>query len=75
MSIESVGVKLDPRKLKNIIRTHLPESVSCVKLSSNVFKNKPPIVTEPVLDLLFERCPNISSITLHDCDITVVSAL
>ncbi len=77
LTSESVGCKLDPRKLKNIIRVHLPESMRCVKLSSNAFSSssKQPAVTEPVLDLLFERCPNITSIALHKCDLTIVSVI
>ena len=74
LSRESTGVRLDARKLKQIVRTHLSESVLSVKLSSNAFSSsKPPIVTEPVLDLLFERCPNIQRISLHKCDLTTVS--
>ncbi|XP_064405836.1 F-box/LRR-repeat protein 12-like isoform X2 [Halichondria panicea] len=72
---ESVGFKLDPRRLKNIIRLNLPKSVSRVKLSSNAFSlsSKQPVVTESVFDLLFERCPNITSIAVHQCDMTVLS--
>ncbi len=70
-----MGFKLDPRKLKNIIRLNLPESVRRVKLSSNAFSlsSKQPAVTESVFDLLFERCPNITSIAVHKCDLTIVS--
>lgn len=72
---ESIGCKLDPNKLKKIIRFHLSEFVRCVKLSSNAnsLSSNKPAVTESVLDLLFERCPNITSIALHKCDMTIVS--
>jgi len=70
---ESVGGKLDARKVWHIIRTYVPKTLTSIKLMSNAFSAKQPVVTEPLLNFLLEKCSDIRSFTLHKCDLTVVS--
>lgn len=72
LSEVSVRAKLDVRKLKKIISTYLPQSLWRVKLSSNA-GSKPAVVTESLLNELFTKCPSITTIVLHKCDLTILS--
>ena len=72
LSEVSVRAKLDVRKLKKIVSTYLPQSLWRVKLSSNTGSKNPPIVTESLLNELFTKCPSVTTIVLHKCDLTIV---
>ena len=70
---DSLRTKLDVRKVKKIVNTYLPQSLWRIKLSSNAESKSPAIVTESLLNELFTKCPSITSIVLHKCDLTIVS--
>lgn len=72
---ESLGTKLDSRKLRKIINQYLPRSLWRIKLASNAHSHssKNPTVTASIINELFTKCPKIRSITLQNCDLTSVS--
>lgn len=72
---ESIGTKLDCRKLRKIITSYLPSTVWRVKLTSNAntHSSKNPIVNASVINDLFTKCPKIKSIILENCDLSSVS--
>ena len=74
---ESIGTKLESRQLKKIINNYLPRTLWRIKLASNAHSHsaRNPTVTASIVNDLFTKCPNVKSVILENCDVSLVSAL
>jgi len=72
MTRESFGRKVDLQKMKKFIRERLSSVVRRVVIEE-MFPSNKAVVTEALLDLLFNTCPKIRSIVVSRCDFSKVS--
>lgn len=68
---ESMGKKLNSLTLKRVIRSHLPASLRGIVLEETTLRGNA-VITAALMDLLFNCCPKIESITLINCDMRKV---
>lgn len=67
----SMGRRLNAVTLKRVIRTHLPPSLCRVTLEETNPRGNA-VITEALIELLFNCCPKMESIALLHCDMKKV---